>query len=695
MELMWDDPEPTFETMASAVERMQIPDLEFIPHREPVQNDTYFRATSSYWRTPPRAFSKFAQLNVNIRERIWGFAITDDVRVIEMRHPDMRIFLKDGRQIDRPEMLVKPRALLLACTESRHNLMKSLREVDLGTFDRYLINFEVDTIYFGPDSYWFHEVLWRPNARNPQQQADYNSRDWEKQAWQRRGEWNHWRSGHNKGEEEVLDSYQNRDQRRKFRDNYHPLLSSEEYECQREQIQNVAFDLEFWEETFARRCGGQVELMSRFPNAKTFVLAAGDRGSAYSIQREDKGIIDRRVEIYQLMLKENKTTKPPGVIHEGQVELHSGAVQTQLKGEVMQIAKNRLYPKIMTMCVSRGGEFKGHGSRFMPGPRQPPLDESDSESDFNYDNEELLPDFEEEPSDLRRIPRRGELYRLYDDLEDINEEKLQEIKRDLHERPEVDKMTVKFHREAAVPQDEDTEDETMDLDEDVNNVPDVEGVEGNADTMDIQEGGATVQSEDAGAAKAVEGNDRASKSNTCCTSRTSGKIKKRSSPKSPTPEKKNRHSTIAAMGNTVVEIIESKVHYSVLTYRVRFQGQTEPDKTRYARTELMFVDNEYCRELIALWHSDNPFEDDLQTEAIYVRKAYGSVTKDGKKIAQGPTPPPTPPAGSTPPRSSSSASASSWQEGEARNDEIDVHESIEVDNESTDTLSPHDEPEIL
>lgn len=669
MSLTWDDPEPTFITMEHALERMEIPELEMIPARNPINAAPTLEATTSYWRTPMRAFSRFAQLNPEVRKMVWAHAIANDARVIEMRHPDLKILLKDGRQITQPETLTKPRALLLACSESREQLLKSLREVDLGTMDRYLVNFEVDTIYFGPDSYWFHEVLWRPPPLTDEEQAGYNGRDCLKHGWQKRQKWNHWRNGyrsHERGQEAVFDAYQNRDQIRHIRDKYHPLLSSEEYENERKQIRNVAFDLEFWEETSTRHSGGQKDLMSRFPQARAFVLAAGDLGEAYSVQRKDKGTMGGRLEAYQPKLTAYKTTEQPGVIYKGQVELHSGAIQTPLEEEIIDVtAKLGFYPRPVTMYVTRGGEFNGHNSRLIPALIEPqeqiPDNDEDDEADHSYVDSELKADVEEGPADITRIPRLKEMLGLYDDQVYITEQDLQEIKDNLPD----DDMAAAFHlyKRAEVPEDEDTEDEMIDLHENEEGADDiaVESAEDMSDAIDVEESNDAAENEvgekrrDSGVEIAPKGNKTSDKI------QCGGKVKRESSPKKVAAEKKPFYNTTAAQGDLMTEIIESKVHYAVLKYRVKWQGQSQHDKIRYPRTEPMFVENEHGRALIAAWHAANPEADDLQTEANCERKAYGSVTKGGVKIAQGPTP------SHTPSTTASSSNSSPKRQSEVNN----------------------------
>ena len=338
-----------------------------------------------------RTFPSFCLLPEETRKKIWAQAIADDPRVFEMRHPDLLVY-KDQNQdlveVKRGHCLIKPRALASACLESR----MLFSEVCLGdTF--YLINFDADTIYFGPESYRYHQILWRPEPSPGEDEAE--------PELQVKQQWNHWRCGHNdliKGQEQLWNEpYQNLEQHRRSSDPYHPFLSDSLFEIDRSQIKNVAFDLEFWRET-ERRCSvGQIALMSTFPCAERFILAAGDVGESLDLKRTDHG--DGMEVVYKSRVISGLTA-PPGVKYSGQVEFHSGARQERpsFDAGINVAATGGHYPKPIVMCVTRGSKYYGHPSRFqdgwMPGlcSQAADDDDDDDEDDEGNDHEGSIRD---------------------------------------------------------------------------------------------------------------------------------------------------------------------------------------------------------------------------------------------------------------------------------------------------------------
>lgn len=629
------------------------------------------------------SFPRFCELDGVVRKMIWAQAIADDPRVFEMRHPDLYNFDQRGKLVSRPEKLVKPRALTSTCVESRNQF----QEIDLGQGNSYLINFNVDTIYFGPESYWFYEILWRPPPSTAAEEALYHGTEWLKQGWQKRQAWNHWRRGEGNwgiGEEAFFDECLNRDQTRHWKDPYHPFLSSNFYALERSQIKNVAFDLEFWKETGERRSGGQKDLLLRFPCAKKFILAAGDVGESMDINRTDNGPNHHMEETYKRRLTKEKTTAHPGVKHTGEVRLFPKAVQTPLSQEVIQILGHNPsdYPRPVTMCVTRDAHFNGHLSRFV-GNALPPELEDDMEDDSDGSDDDPImtaqqedDDYEDDLLDRRRTLRDIELLRLSDDR-DMTMQELQNLREELNPsnmtKERILESVRAFHESADPGRDEDTEDEDTDDEMSVEEVEEileaieVEDAENAINAIETVHLGCTKVAVAAEESKPVEDNKEGTKA------------KK-------TNAKKNTDD-IDSDGKQVVGVLDSRLKYHKLHYKVEWQHR---DGSRSAGPKwhwhgLKIFEN--CQQLKNAFHTRYSDKADLETERNppKPRAPYGSQTKNGVKLVG------VSASGSTPVPISSDEPTfllPSAEQKEEANDRMDIDTSLQVGSQSSATLSP-------
>jgi hypothetical protein len=673
----WDDPDPSFINVEvldlEASKRLQVPFLLAPFQYEPSLPlpESFRKARTPQMAAPPSTptipywlratFSKFCKLPDELRKMIWVLAIADDCRVFEMRHPDLHIYHQNGEQIYEPPKLIKPRALQWACVESRNQFA----EVELGGH-YYLVNFEVDTIYFGPDSYWFHEILWRPPL-SEEERAAYSGTDYLKQGWKKKQKWNHWRYGQDNdswGEEVDFAEYQNCEPARHCKDPYHPLLADNLYAFERSQIRNVAFDLEFWEETGKRRIGGQLELLSRFPNAKKFILAAGDIGESMEVTRIDRGRRRPRKETYRRRLTTYKTTARRAVCYRGYLELLPGAAPTSFK-KILNIniptpKKFSDYPNPVTKCVTRGGEFNGHPNRFLEAPQR----QTDHPKDLSYapftgddDDDDKDDSDKDETYYARRYPRPSEVELLSNDQLFHTDEDIQELREALSNL--TSQAVSAFHANAVAPADYDTEDEESDDDLD--------------QSEDDQQTDTVVEVQ-------LASNDEDSDNTMAGTEDQTGVDDENTIIVEHNLDCRREDGYV----NRVVEITESKVHYGTLTYRVRFSDSDKPEKKRYSRKEPMFR-SARCRELIAAFHATNPNEPNLETEESSVRKKY---TYKNSRMNNAPTASASRSKSTSQPFSSNTSSSSpSSAEHQDSDDDMDVLDTIVVDIRSSTPLS--------
>jgi hypothetical protein len=639
-------------------------------------------------RTIPTAFPKFCLLPTKVRRSVWAQAIADDPRVFEMRHPDIHLYDQNQNRVE-PHGLVKPRPLAQACLESR----AEFSEVDLGPEYPYFINFEVDTIYFGPASYWYHNVFWRPPPQNAEQVAAYNGDDYSKQGWKKRQLYDHWRYGegnHEKGEEQVWDPYQNRDQTRHWKDPFHPFLSAPFYAFERAQIKNVAFDLEFWKETQRRRSRGQTDLMSRFPCAERFILAVGDIGESMDVKRTDEGSIIKGS--YYRRLTDKYMTAHPAVKYSGQLGLHLGAIQEPLSPGVinMTVDGSGTYPRPSFMYVTRGGKYHGHPRRLI-GHRLPRCladinEDDDNDSDDDHDNQEFawaIMDAEKEENDSKddllenkKLPPATELEYLLDQqaaMEELNEleelEELEELRKALNPPGMTAQQTrdtsQAFHTSAYRIADYDNDRE-----------------EPGEERTEIS---VVINDSNAGDGSKVLAEKKETAAEMDIEPKTDGQVPVRAEKKMGAYQHRPLKDP-PLQGERVAEITDSKLGYGVLHYYVRWVNASGTDrlgKYSYRRTCAFFQSDE-SQALIATFHLAHPDKPNLDWEKNYERQKHGTVTKKGVKIADASVAAPSF-ADSSGVSSSSQLSA---QQQDETNDVMDVDQNfVEVSSRESSILS--------